>query len=143
MRVAMYARVKFAEGISTVCRRVGKRNAVGAVCAAVLVLFWDSLLPLLGHGLHVLVEVVELALEHALEKLFGLSPRQAQTVLAWSALGLVLYGAAWALLKAHAAALRTFAALKERWAAFIADEAAWFKLAVAAGALGVAVYLFT
>jgi len=143
MRIAMYASDKCLARLSAFYRRIDIKTVGGVAGLAVLALFWDSLLPALGHGLHLLVEVVELALEHLLEKLFGLTPRQAQTVLAWSALGLFLYGAAWALRKAYAAALAAFLVCKERVAAFMAGDAAWFKLALAAGAVGATLYLFS
>jgi hypothetical protein len=65
-----------------------------AICAVLVIfaMFWDVLLPLLGEGLHVLVEFVEVMLERLLEFLFNWTPRQAQTLLAWSAVFLVGYG---------------------------------------------------
>lgn len=59
-----------------------------------LALFWDSLLPIMGHLLHLLIEVVELPLEHLLEWAFHVSPRQAQGILAWTAAAGLLYGGA-------------------------------------------------
>lgn len=143
MRVPVRAFAGFRAGLSAFCCRIDKKTFGGLAGLAVLLVFWDSLLPLLGEGLHLLVEVVEVALEHLLEKLFHLTPRQAQTILAWSALGLCLYGIAWLSRKVYALALAAFLALKACWAAFMADEAAWLKLAVALGALGAALYVFS
>lgn len=71
------------------------RNAAKSVAllatVAVFVLFWDSLLPTIGHVLHLLIEVVELPLEHLLEWAFHVSPRQAQGILAWTAAAGLIY----------------------------------------------------
>lgn len=71
-------------------KRPGRRGVLFAAIA-LLALFWDSLLPNMGHLLHLLIEVVELPLEHLLEWAFHVSPRQAQGILAWTAAAGVLY----------------------------------------------------
>lgn len=71
-------------------KRPGRRGVLLAAIA-LLALFWDSLLPNMGHLLHLLIEVVELPLEHLLEWAFHVSPRQAQGILAWTAAAGVLY----------------------------------------------------
>lgn len=75
--------------------------------AVVFLLFWDALLPMLGGGLHLTIEVVEITLEHFLEHAFGLTARQAQFVLAYTALALVLY-ALWRLFRKVQAAIERF-----------------------------------
>jgi hypothetical protein len=58
---------------------------------AVAVSVGDAVFPVLGHTLHLMIEVIEIPLEHLLEWTLHLSPRQAQGVLAWSALAGVIY----------------------------------------------------
>lgn len=70
------------------------RRLVVLAASLMLALFWDSLLPIMGHLLHLLIEVVELPLEHLLEWAFHVSPRQAQGILAWTAAAGLLYGGA-------------------------------------------------
>lgn len=70
------------------------RRLVVMAASLMLALFWDSLLPIMGQLLHLLIEVVELPLEHLLEWAFHVSPRQAQGILAWTAAAGLLYGGA-------------------------------------------------
>jgi hypothetical protein len=62
-----------------------------AIVLPTLILVGDAVLPTLGHVLHLLIEVIEVPLEHVLEHVFHLTPRQAQGVLAWTALAGVIY----------------------------------------------------
>ncbi|WP_139557035.1 hypothetical protein [Methylotetracoccus oryzae] len=62
-----------------------------SIAVPTLILVGDAVLPTLGHVLHLLIEVVEVPLEHLLEHLLHLSPRQAQGVLAWTALAGLIY----------------------------------------------------
>lgn len=77
---------------STEYSTVPSQRFVVLAALVLLALFWDSLLPILGHLAHLLIEVVELPLEHLLEWAFHVSPRQAQGILAWTAAAGVLYG---------------------------------------------------
>jgi hypothetical protein len=52
-------------------QRMNKKTVGWVVVFFVLLLFGDSLLPIIGHFLHVLLEVFESALEHLLEAAFG------------------------------------------------------------------------
>jgi hypothetical protein len=83
------------------------RKIVFACVAAALLPYWDSLLHLLGEALHLGIEVLELSFEHSVEAVFGLSPRDAQVVTAWTGLGLAVY-----LLR------RGYLAARRRWGAF-------------------------
>ena len=74
-------------------RSTSPRRRLAVLAAALLfALFWDSLLPIVGHLAHLLIEVVELPLEHLLEWAFHVSPRQAQGILAWTAAAGLMYG---------------------------------------------------
>jgi len=86
-----------------------------AITLASLALFGDTLLPWLGHFALLLLEVVEISLEHLLEHVFGLSPRGAQTVLAWSALFLAIYLAIWLVRKTVRFVRSALAALTVQW----------------------------
>lgn len=77
---------------STEYSTVPSQRFVVLAALVLLALFWDSLLPILGHLAHLLIEVVELPLEHLLEWAFHVSPRQAQGILAWTAAAGLLYG---------------------------------------------------
>ncbi|HWP01526.1 MAG TPA: hypothetical protein VNL74_13040 [Methylococcus sp.] len=127
-------------------RRVRQVFAI-ATTVVLLIGFGDTLLPLVGHGLHVLVEIIELALEHLLEAAFGLSPRQAQTVLAWGGLMIVLFLSVHFIRKAYRITQRTCLEAKKRWCAFTnsatATAMAWFRALLILGSLGATVYLFT
>lgn len=71
--------------------REHQASVVLTATTVLLLLFGDAVLPTLGHGLHFVIEIIELPLEHLLEWAFHLSPRQAQAVLAWSALFVVIH----------------------------------------------------
>jgi len=51
-----------------------------------LLLLWDSLLDLLMHGLHILIEFLEMGLEELLEVVFHLEGHEAQMYTAWTGL---------------------------------------------------------
>jgi len=126
-------------------RRIDRKVAAIAMVSLSLILFGDTLVPLIGHGLHVLIEVVESALEHLLESAFHLSPRQAQVVIAWSGLALVSYLTVILSRKAYRAARRAFFAARARLRALAgsAQAAVWWRAAAVAGTLGAALYLFS
>jgi len=126
-------------------QRINKK-AVGLVAAVfVLILFGDSLLPLLGHFLHVLIEVFESALEHLLEAAFGLSPRQAQVVLFYSWLLITIY-LTWQLLrKAYFTVLGLYETAMMRWQAWVESPriVKWFRGMIMLSVFSASVYLFT
>lgn len=124
--------------------RLPWKSLVILAALAVLVLFGDILLPLLLEGLHVLMEFVELGLERLLEHAFGLTPRKAQMVIAYSALVLLAYGSVVLARKTYAAWLRLSAASVAFWAGCKAKwaEGGWRLAAVAVGVVGVALLLF-
>jgi len=105
----------------------GRKTLVFATLAAVFLVFGDSLLPLFGHGLYLLMEVAEQASEDLLEYAFGLSTRQAQILLVWVGLPILFFILGLSLRK-------PLAALKARWIAFWAwvngDWSAvdWFRV---------------
>ncbi len=61
---------------SIVRQQVNNKTLGVVVTLILLFLYSDILLPLLGHMLHVLIEVIDSALEHFLESAFHLSKRQ-------------------------------------------------------------------
>jgi hypothetical protein len=138
-------------------RRFGMGGSRGyqivAVLAVSLVLFGDTLLPWLGHGLHVVIEVVELGLEHFLEHAFGLSPRGAQIVIAWTGLALVICLSVWAIRKIRRLCRAVVPRLILRWNEMKTslDSAwrtwhgqPWIKVTLVLGTLGAAtVFLFS
>ena len=130
--------------LSPYWRRIDKKP-LGLVAALfALILFGDSLPPLLGHVLHMLVEAVEWALEHFLEAVFGLSPRQAQVILFYSGLAITLY-LSWRLSrKAYFTALYAYSTAMARWRAIAGSAKAvvWFRIMVMVGALSASLYLF-
>jgi len=126
-------------------QRINKKTIGVVVVVFVLMLFGDSLLLLLGHFLHVLIEVFESALEHLLEAAFGLSPRQAQIVLFYSWLLITIY-LTWQLLrKACFTVLGLYETAMIRWQAWVESPkmVAWFRGMIMLSALSASVYLFT
>jgi hypothetical protein len=75
----------------------------------------DTVLSLLLEGIHVLLEVVELAAEHLLESHFGLSTRGAQMVTAWLGLAVFLAALPFIVRKIKAMLARVIAAAAEQW----------------------------
>jgi len=138
-------RTRFSAHLNAVWQRTDKKT-VGLVAALfTLILFGDTLLPLLGHVLHVLIEVIESALEHFLESAFHVSPRQAQIILFYSGLAIAIY-LSWYLWRiAHSTALRAYSIAQERRRAIAnsAKAANWFRIMAMVGALGTTLYLFT
>jgi hypothetical protein len=114
-----------------------------------IALFGNLLLIGLGHSLQLLIEVIEVALEHFLESAFDLSPRQAQFVLAYSALVLGLGILAYAMRVAYLATIRAWIeakalALKITEQVKIARKnATWKKISLALGAFGATFFLLS
>lgn len=130
---------------SALRQRVGDKTVGVVVALTTLILFGDTLLPLLGHVLHVLIEVIDSTLEHFLESVFHVSKRQSQIILFYSELAIILY-LSWHLSrKAYFTALHAYSTAQTRWRAIAssAKAAAWFRTMVMVGALGTTLYLFT
>ena len=126
-------------------QRINKKTLGWVVAFSLLLLFGDSLLPIIGHFLHVLIEVVESALEHLLEAAFGLSPRQAQMVLFYSWLFITIY-LTWQLLrKAYFTMLGLYETAVIRWQAWVESPkmVAWFRGMMMLSVFSASVYLFT
>ncbi len=117
----------------------GRKTAIAGLIL-VLVLFADSLLPLLGHAVYLLVEFTEQTFEDLLEWAFGLSSRQAQVVLVWAGLP-VLGFFSWRWLR------KIYAAIKGYWLAFAGwvnkdwSREEWLRMALVVGFLGGMLYL--
>lgn len=54
--------------------------------AGLSIIFGGTLLPLFGHGVLLCLEVLELLFEHFIESVFGVGPRTAQIITAWTGL---------------------------------------------------------
>jgi hypothetical protein len=61
-----------------------KKSVILAGLVLTLFLFGDTLLPVLIHGIILLLEVLEALSDHILESVFGLSPWTAQLITAWT-----------------------------------------------------------
>jgi len=119
--------------------RIDKKTAGIAATLAVLILFGDAVFPLLGHGLYLLVELLEQESENLLEFAFGLSTREAQILIVWVGLPAVcVWG--WRLSR------KPRAVLKARWAAFLnwvnGDWSVedWFRILALIAVLSAALY---
>ncbi len=84
------------------------RRALTLWCACFLLLvFWDFLVDLLLHGLHIVIEFLELGLEDMLEMIFHLESHEAQMYTAWTGLiffmglGFYVYVRAVRLFRSH------------------------------------------
>jgi len=138
--------------VAFVCalRRWINVKAAGLILLALAyAVFGDALLLAIVHSLHLLFEVVELAVEHFLENVFGLTPSQAQFVLAYTGLGLGIYLliklVRWAYLAVMRACLAAKALPKrvEESARNFRDKIGWPKTAIAFGAICASIYLLS
>lgn len=111
--------------------------------------FGNALLLTIAHSLHLVFEVIEVALEHFLENAFDLTPRQAQFVIAYTALGVGIYLIIKLVRWAYLAVMRTYLAAKalaQRLAESARDfwnKDRWPKIAMAFGAICASVYLLS
>jgi len=132
--------VQFFVYLKTLCYQYKKTTCwVGAFF--ILLFFGDTLLPLIGHFLHLLLEVIESALEHFLEAVFGFSARQAQITLFYSFCIMMGYLAWYVARKVYFAGLQGY----EIAQAFLRKPKvkAWIKAMLMFGALGTTVYIFS
>lgn len=127
-------------------RRYGGRRLAWAAGALILLGFGDTLLPMIGHALHVAIEVVEWLLEHWLESAFDLSPRQAEITVFWLGMLAIGVGSWRAGRAAYRVGLVWWREWAARWRAYSAGRAYWPALARSAlvfGALGSTLLMFT
>jgi hypothetical protein len=119
------------------------RKAIGLIAvSAILLVFGDTSVSMLGHGLYLLIEVLEQALEDILEAAFGLSKRQSQIVLFWTGLPSMAYLFLYLVRKlCFAARTRWDAIMDSARAVWIND--AWIQVIVMLGGLGTVFYLIT
>ncbi|MDD1606509.1 MAG: hypothetical protein LUP96_07425 [Methylococcaceae bacterium] len=115
-----------------------KKTVSFIVALLILLLFGDTLLPLIGHCLHLLIEVVESVLEHFLEAAFGLSARQAQLVLFYSAFAIAAYLSWYFVRKAYFTVRHL---VQTHWRSI--KTSPWFKPLLMFGALGATIYIFS
>ncbi|OTE95789.1 hypothetical protein BCS42_14470 [Crenothrix sp. D3] len=118
-----------------------KKTVSFIIAFFVLVLFGDSLLHLVGHFLHILLEVVESMLEHFLEAAFGFSARQAQVILFYGFVVVIVCLTWFAVRKAYMTALHFIALVQAYWQSSRAKTA--LKTMLVFGALGTTLYLFS
>lgn len=116
-----------------------KKTVSFMVAFFILVLFGDSLLHLVGHFLHILLEVVESMLEHFLEAAFGLTARQAQVILFYGFVMTIAYLTWIALRKAYMTTLHLIATFQAYWQSSRAKTVV--KTVMVFGALGTTLYL--
>jgi hypothetical protein len=132
--------VSFFAYLETLCCQYKKTACVIGVFF-ILLLFGDTLLPLIGHFLHLLVEVIESALEHFLEAVFGFSARQAQIILFYSFCIIIGYSAWYVTRKIYFAALQGYEVARTFWRS--PKVKAWIKTLLVFSALGTTVYIFS
>lgn len=136
----------FGNAYAAAKRRYGGRRLAWAAGALILLGFGDTLLPMIGHGLHVTIEIGEWLLEHWLEAAFDLSPRQAEVTVFWLGVLAIGYGSWRVGRAAYLAGLAWRRELAARWRAYSAGRAYWPALARSAlvfGALGSMLLMFT
>lgn len=118
---------------------------IRTICVLILLgsffLFSDSLLPIIGHFLHILIEVVESILEHFLEASFGMTERQAQITLFYSAITILAYIAYYLAYQAYFAMCELIAAAKVQWRIF--KNTPLFKALLVFFAIGTTFYIFS
>jgi hypothetical protein len=118
---------------------------IKTVCVLILLgsffLFSDSLLPIIGHFLHILIEVVESILEHFLEATFGMTERQAQITLFYSAVIILAYIGYYLACQAYFAMCELIAVAKVQWRLF--KKTPLFKTLLVFFAIGTTFYLFS
>lgn len=143
MKIANNMLTRF--GVSLRARN--KRIAAMTIAALSLWFFGDTLLPLIGHGLHLLIEVVELAFEHLLEWVFGLSRRAAQAITFWTGFILIVYGSFRLLRRAYTELQRAWHAVVRRVHHWTKEERPiwaahpYTRLTLTLGAISATVYL--
>jgi hypothetical protein len=80
-----------------ITERFGLKTVSWVSASIVLILFGDSLIPAIFHVPHVFWEIIESVIEHFLESQFHLTPRQAEFIVAWMGI-LIMLGAGLKLL---------------------------------------------
>jgi hypothetical protein len=118
-----------------------KKTVSFTVALLILFLFGDTLIPLVGHCLHLLLEVIESTLEHFLEAAFGFSARQAQIILFYSFCIMMSYSAWYVARKVYFSALHGYEIAQTFWRT--PKVKAWIKAMLMFGALGTTVYIFS
>ena len=132
-------------GIVRLRHNTGDKPIGIMVSLVILLMFGDTLLPLLGHLLHVLHEVIDLTLEHFLEFVFGASKRQSQIIIFYFEIALVI-GLIWHVSrKAYCNSRRACANIQENWQVKTGKgkAKACIKAALMISMLGTTFFLFS
>lgn len=111
------------------------------ILLCILLLFGDTLLPIIGHFLHVLSEIFESILEHFLEATFGMTERQAQITLFYGAFTIVALTSYYIARKTWFAMCELVVVSKAQW--LVIKNTPWFKSLLVFFAIGTTFYLFS
>ncbi|CAI8883300.1 hypothetical protein [Methylocaldum szegediense] len=103
------------------------KRSLTVLVLLVIALQVDTVLSLLLEGIHILVEVVELAAEHLLEALFGLTTRASQVVTAWLGFAVFLAALPFIVRKIKALLSRLKVAAVEQWRTRSAVAREWAR----------------
>lgn len=82
---------KLVSYITVLRQRYGDTNLYIGLVIVTLILFGDTLLPIFGHFLQLILHITEAFLEHVLERWFHATPRQAEFIIFWSGMAVALY----------------------------------------------------
>ncbi len=83
MKTPYIPRISLDKEFQTIGYNISVKIVYAILLGIGLAMFGHDLLGVLGHLLHLLIEIIESVVEHLLEWLFNLSPRQAEMITFW------------------------------------------------------------
>lgn len=119
--------------------RIRDKKVIYNVILVILIVFWDTVIPSIGHFLpaigHVLylaLEVINTIIEHFLEHTFHLSPRESEMMVFWGGMIIDFVLLCYFLRKAYLKTIALFEDAKIKWRMMEDNQKNAFYIKVAA-----------
>ena len=113
MKTPYIPRISLDKELQTIGYNVSVKIVYAILLGIGLAMFGHGVLVVLGHLLHLLIEIIEWVVEHLLEWLFNLSPRQAEMTTFWLGFA-ILVGVA------RPVSIKIYAAIKNSFVSWLA-----------------------
>lgn len=126
-------------------QKLRSQKVIYSILLAVLIVFGDTLIPAIGHVLHVVLEIINSIIEHFLEHTFHMSPRQSEMTVFWGGMTINFVLLSYLLRKAYLKTIALYEDAQIKWRMMQENPKTAFYIKVAAmmGMLGLTFFLLT
>jgi len=126
-------------------QKLRDQKVIYSILLAVLIVFGDTLIPAIGHFLHVALEIINSIIEHFLEHTFHMSPRQSEMTVFWGGMTFNFVILSYVIRKAYLKTILLYEEAKIKWRTMQENPktAFYIKFAAMMGMLGLTFFLLT